>query len=73
MTTVKQQKEMFYAAGRSATIKQLTKFIDQRHKERFVLIESLRSKGLLESNWNEVEEFDKDTDKQEQILQDMIV
>lgn len=72
MTTAKQQKEMFYAAGRAVLIKNLTNFIDQRNRERFKLIESLRSKGQIDSNWHEVEEFDKNTEKQEQILQELI-
>lgn len=72
MTTANQQKEMFYAAGKQATIKALGKFIAERNKDRFKLVESLRVQGKLESHWHEVEKHDADTERQEKILEELI-
>ena len=58
------QKEMCYAAGRKATLKALSDFIDSRHRERFKL---MKRHHAGEIPYSVVEEFDEVTDKQERI------
>lgn len=58
MTTIEEQKQMFYAGGRAAA---LSDFITERHKQRFSLVEA----------WREIEKFDEETERQERILSGM--
>ena len=72
MTTANQQKEMLYAAARKDLLKRMSGFLDERHKERFRLVENWRNNGSKESDWETIEQFDKMTDKQEEILQEIL-
>lgn len=72
MTTAHQQKQMFYDSQKKNARECLARYIKDRHKQRFVLVEKLRSDGKIDSHWNEVELFDKQTDDQEAILDDML-
>ena len=71
MTTIEEQKQMFYAGGRAAARKALSDFITERHKQRFSLVEAWRVNGSSEEGWREIEKFDEDTERQERILSDM--
>lgn len=71
MTTIEDQKRMFYAAGRQATLKALSDFINKRSKERFEMVKAYHASGRREEDWAEIEKFDEETDKQEKILEAM--
>ena len=60
MTTVNTQRKMLYNAGRYATAAMLNNFIIQRIKNRVNIPES------------ELQEYDKITQKQEDILTEML-
>ena len=72
MTTINQQKEMFYAAERRDLLKRMADFLAARHKERFHMVENWRNNGRKESDWEIIEQFDEMTDKQEEILQEIL-
>lgn len=71
MTTIEEQKQMFYAGGRAAVRKALSDFITERYKQRFSLVEAWRVNGSSEDGWREIEKFDEDTERQERILSDI--
>ena len=60
MTTVNTQRKMLYNAGRYATAAMLNNFIIQRIKNRVNIPES------------ELQEYDKITQKQEDVLTEML-
>lgn len=73
MTTVNQQKEMFYNASRQAVIKQMGGYLEERRKQRYQMVKQWHENGRLEADWEKVVEFDNTTDKQEAIYDDLIV
>jgi hypothetical protein len=70
MTTLQDQLEMFYAGRRISTKNALKDYIKSRLKIRFAMVNNLRRAGKLDSDWYKIEEFDKQTEQQEQILND---
>lgn len=72
MTTVNQQMKMFYDEGRKVLRKKFSDFVDKRHKERYKMVEEWRKNGMKEEEWKVIEEYDKDTDRQEKILEEML-
>lgn len=72
MTTGKQQIKMFYDEGRKVLRKQFSDFNDKRHKERYKMVEEWRKNGMKEEDWKVIEQYDKDTDRQEKILEEML-
>jgi hypothetical protein len=68
MTTANDQMRMCYQAGREVTKQNYSDFIKKMNKDRFDLVEKLRNEGKLDSEWNLVEEFDKQIERQESIF-----
>ena len=72
MTTAQQQIQMFYQEGKKVLMKRMSDFLDQRNKERFKMVEEWRKNGKKDEDWLIIEQFDKDTDRQEKILEDIL-
>jgi len=73
MTTVNQQKEMFYNASRQAVIKQMGDYLEERRKQRYQMVKQWQENGKTEADRQKIVEFDNATDKQEAIYDDLIL
>ena len=66
--TAEGQRKMFYEAGKTVLRAKLSDFINDRHKQRFKMVEDWRSNGKSDEEWKKIELFDEDTERQVEIL-----
>lgn len=72
MTTYQDQVKMFYQAGHQATANGLIKLIEARNTQRYKMVIAWHESGEKPEEWAAIEEFDKETDRQESILDDLM-